>query len=111
MAGERDRNVEQGVELQRLLGVRLELLQSFVVLSEELHLGRASARLFLSQSGLSRRLMALEAQLQVPLFLRSSRRVELAVRGRVLLPHARCLLEEAGRTSIDLCAINRHYAK
>lgn len=85
-----------------LFGTRLDLLQSFLVLSEELHVGRAAARLFVTQSGLSRRLAALECQLGASLFERTTRCVVLSEAGAVLLPYARALLEQAAEASHQL---------
>lgn len=73
-------------------GLRVDLLVAFVVVAEELHFTRAADRLFLSQSGLSRRIIMLEAVLGVPLVLRSTRVVELTSGGEALLPHATAIL-------------------
>jgi len=72
-------------------------LRTFVVVAEELHFGRAAARLHLSQPPLSRRIRALERRVDGPLFARTSRRVELTALGRRLLPDARALVEQAER--------------
>ncbi|MFJ4467158.1 LysR family transcriptional regulator [Streptomyces sp. NPDC089424] len=64
-------------------------LRLFLTLGEELHFGRAAARVFISQSALSQQIRDLERRLQVQLFRRSSRTVELTAAGEALLPEAR----------------------
>ncbi|MER6512183.1 LysR family transcriptional regulator [Nonomuraea sp. NPDC001636] len=68
------------------------LLRVFVAVAEELHFGRAAARLFLAQQALSRDVRSLETRLGTPLFVRSTRRVELTPAGARLLPGARRLV-------------------
>jgi DNA-binding transcriptional LysR family regulator len=70
----------------------LRLLRSFVVVAEELHFTRAAQRLYVAQQALSRDIRRLEAQIGVPLFARSTRRVTLTADGQRLLAHARSLL-------------------
>ena len=56
----------------------LELRQYryFVVLAEELHFARAAERIGIGQSNLSREVKALEQQMGLRLFYRTSRRTE-----------------------------------
>ncbi|TDD93406.1 LysR family transcriptional regulator, partial [Actinomadura rubrisoli] len=67
----------------------LQGMRAFVAAAEDLHFGRAAARLFLTQQALSKRIRRLEAALAVPLFDRTTRSVELTPAGRRLLPLAR----------------------
>jgi len=82
----------------------LELRQYryFAVLAEELHFARAAERLCIGQSNLSREIRALEDQIGVRLFYRTSRHTELAAAGERLLDHARRVLaaEEHARLAI-----------
>jgi DNA-binding transcriptional LysR family regulator len=67
----------------------LRQLEHFVTVAEEQHFTRASARLFISQSGLSASIRALEKELDAELFSRNTRRVELTDAGRALLQESR----------------------
>jgi DNA-binding transcriptional LysR family regulator len=80
--------------------LRVDLLEAFVILAEELHFTRASRRLFLSQSGLSRRIHMLEAVLGVELLQRTTRIVDLTPAGEALLPHARAILQSAKAAAV-----------
>jgi DNA-binding transcriptional LysR family regulator len=68
-------------------------LRLFLVLSEELHFGRAAARLFMTQSALSRQIQDLEKRLGVLLFARDSRTVRLTDAGSALTVEARATVE------------------
>src|SRR6476620_10009049 len=70
----------------------LRQLRSFVAVAEELHFSRAAARLHLAQSALSAQIRQLEREIGGPLFVRSTRRVELTPAGEALLPDAQQLL-------------------
>jgi DNA-binding transcriptional LysR family regulator len=69
-------------------------LRSFVAVAEEGHITRAAERLNTHQPPLSQRIGALEKRLEVKLFLRKPRGVELTAAGGVLLIHARMLLDQ-----------------
>ncbi|MCX4096766.1 LysR substrate-binding domain-containing protein [Nocardia sp. alder85J] len=59
-------------------------LEAFRTVAEELHFGRAAARIHVAQPYLSRQIRALEADLGAPLFDRTTRRVELTPAGQAL---------------------------
>lgn len=67
------------------MDVSISHLRYFVAVAEELHFGRAAARLHMSQSPLSRAIRDLERELGLVLFVRTTRRMELTPAGLVLL--------------------------
>jgi DNA-binding transcriptional LysR family regulator len=75
--------------------VELRHLEYFVAVAEEQHFTRAADRLRVAQSGLSASVRSLERELGAPLFVRTTRRVELTEAGRALLTEARRTLASA----------------
>jgi len=84
--------------------MELRLLRYFVAVAEELHFGRAAARLHMSQPPLSRAIRQLEGDLGGTLLHRSAAGVALTPAGEVLLEEARALLEQADRVRIRVAA-------
>ncbi len=75
----------------------LRQLRYFIAVAEELHFGRAAARLFISQPALSFDIKKLEEQLGTQLLLRNNKSVKLTGAGQVLLVEARNLLLQVKR--------------
>jgi DNA-binding transcriptional LysR family regulator len=75
----------------------LRTLQCFLLLSEELHFGRAARRAGITQPALSHQIRRLEDELGVVLFQRTSRRVSLTDAGTALITGARRVLTDAER--------------
>lgn len=68
--------------------MNIDHLRYFLVLTQEMHYGRAAQRLNISQSGLSHAMAALEQELGAPLFQKSGRGIALGRYGAALLPQA-----------------------
>ncbi|WP_055590646.1 LysR family transcriptional regulator [Peterkaempfera griseoplana] len=82
--------------------MELRHLEYFVAVAEERHFTRAARRLMVSQSGLSASIRALERELGTPLFVRTTRSVELTGAGHALLGDAARALASvrAGRAAV-----------
>ncbi|MGW4528688.1 LysR family transcriptional regulator [Amycolatopsis sp. NPDC004378] len=75
--------------------VDLHQLECFIVVAEELHVGRAAARLHITQPPLTRRIARLERTLGVRLFERTPTGLLLTEPGTVLLERAHQLVQLA----------------
>lgn len=75
-------------------------VRSFVAVATELNFGRAAKRLNMTQPPLSRQIQLLERELDVALFARTSRSVQLTAAGQAFLNEARQLLAK-GDTAIQ----------
>lgn len=75
--------------------MNLRDIQTFVAVADAGGVARAAAGLHVTQPTASRQIMALEAELGVPLFDRVGRRIRLTSEGEDLLRRARVLLADA----------------
>ena len=77
--------------------VDLKNLRYFLAVAEERNITRAAEKLGMQQPPLSQRIKEIERQLEVQLFRRKARGVDLTDAGRVLLDSARTMLAQYGR--------------
>lgn len=81
--------------------MELQQLRYVVAVAETRSFTRAAERCFVVQSALSHQIKALERELGVRLFARSSRRVELTAAGQAFLTAARAGLDAVDRAAAD----------
>ncbi len=76
------------------LTLQLKVINSLICLYQEQNISKASAKLYISQQGLSRQIQVLENELNVSLFTRSNSGVEPTEICRVLYPHFKSIYDE-----------------
>jgi len=74
------------------MNLELRQLRYFLAVAEEMHFGRAAAKLHMTQPPLSQAIQAFEQSLGVSLFTRSTRQIQLTAAGLALIPEARRIL-------------------
>jgi DNA-binding transcriptional LysR family regulator len=88
----------------------LKQLEHFIAVADEQHFTRAAKKMNIVQSGLSASIRALEQDMGAPLFVRTTRRVELTVAGRVLYERAPDIIagiKEARRAVAAISGLER----
>jgi DNA-binding transcriptional LysR family regulator len=89
-----------------VIGVDLKQLEHFVAAADEQHFTRAARKMNIVQSGLSASIRSLEQEMGAPLFVRTTRRVELTVAGRVLYEKAQEIIESIKEARRAVAAIS-----
>jgi DNA-binding transcriptional LysR family regulator len=82
--------------------VDIELLRTFLTVSQARHFGRAADQLFLTPAAVSARIRQLEQTLGVSLFHRTRGNIRLTEEGERLLPHAQKLQDAWAAAQRDL---------
>ncbi|RDI46308.1 LysR family transcriptional regulator [Nocardia mexicana] len=88
-------------------GVELRHLRYFLAVAEELHFGRAAARLHIAQPALTQQIQRLETMLGTRLFDRTSRSVACTPAGDVLRERAAAILGHATRDLDEVARIGQ----
>ena len=88
--------------LSDVLLMDIELLKTFIEVTQVRHFGRAADNLFLTPAAVSARIRQLEQMLGVTLLHRIRGNIQMTVEGERLLPHAKKLLQAWSETLEDL---------
>lgn len=89
------------------MNIELRHLRYFIAVAEELHFGRAAARLNISQPPLSQQIQILEQQIGARLLARTNRSVMLTAAGKQFLADSRQILSMVDALPLALNACIR----
>lgn len=73
--------------------MEISFINDFLVLADTCNYYEAAARLYISQPALSKHIQRLEKDIGAPLFIRTTRRVELSEFGKEFLPYAQKIVD------------------
>ncbi len=88
--------------------MELRHLRYFIVVAEELNLTRAAERLFITQPPLTRQIKQLEEELEVQLFVRKPRGLELTQGGQYFLQQAYVILDKVNDSIEGTRQVDQH---
>jgi DNA-binding transcriptional LysR family regulator len=86
--------------------MNLKQLEHFLAVADEQHFTRAAKRMNIIQSGLSASIRALEEEFGAPLFVRTTRRVEMTTAGQVLNQRALEIINSVREAKSAVAAVN-----
>lgn len=89
----------------------LDKIQAFVSLAFSLSFSQTADELYTSQSTVSKHIAALEKEIGMKLFERSSRRVRLTREGEYLLPYAQRLLADSQQFDLAVASCRQEQTK
>ncbi|MDA3131209.1 LysR family transcriptional regulator [Atlantibacter subterranea] len=89
------------------MNIELRHLRYFVAVAEELHFGRAAARLNISQPPLSQQIQILEAQVGAKLLARTNRSVSLTAAGAQFLADSRQILSQVEAAAVRAARLHQ----
>lgn len=89
------------------MNIELRHLRYFVAVAEELHFGRAAARLNISQPPLSQQIQILEAQVGARLLARTNRSVSLTAAGAQFLADSRQILSQVEAAAVRAARLHQ----
>jgi len=81
--------------------IEIRHLRYFKAVAEDLHFGRAAARLHIAQPALTRQIQRLEEETGVLLLKRTQRSVELTAAGALFLQRVKMILDEIAKATTD----------
>lgn len=87
--------------------MEIRQMRYFLAVAETLHFRLAAESLHLSQPSLSLQIQQLEEELEVVLFERTNRRVELTVAGKALVPRIRGILRDIDAAVLETRRMDR----
>lgn len=82
-------------------------LQAFIAVARHQSFSKASESLFVTQPAISKRVAALEDELKTELFNRVSRQISLTESGKVLLPQAKAIVQQADELQRIASSLNQ----
>ena len=91
------------------MDINYELYKVFYHVATSLSFSDASKQLFISQSAVSQSIKTLERKLEQPLFIRSTKKVQLTAAGEILLKHIEPAMNLIRRGENQLLPPNPHF--